>query len=305
MQGLNSYISYFQSFNLKTRVFISGLFVIIGAFFMGNFPASFFVKLYSKSRDWTLADFNQALKNDPSFANVFLVVSLLAYVIGFLAIILVYRLYFKSNIKKAIRPTGKLRIGRLILPGLIWFLLSLSVDLYQYFKSPELYSFYFDASTYLPLVLIGLILIPIQISFEELLFRNYILNGVSILAKNAWISILVSSIVFALMHSFNPEVTKYGFFNMMPFYFYFGLILALISYFDESLEIPLSLHFFNNLYTLLIVSMENSALNVRPLFYQLDVDILSMRWSFMLSVTIMFLVIAIVYQFKWPLKTKW
>lgn len=305
MQGLNSYISYFQSLNLKTRVFISGLFVIVGAFFMGNYPATFFVKLYSKPRNWSFADFSQALKNDPSFANVFLIVSLLAYVIGFLAIILVYRLYFKSNIKKAIRPAGKLRIGRLILPGLIWFILSLSVDLYQYFNSPELYSFYFDASTYLPLVLIGLILIPIQISFEELLFRNYILNGVSVLAKNAWVGILTSSIVFALMHSFNPEVTKYGFFNMMPFYFYFGLILALISYFDEGLEIPLSLHYFNNLYTLLIVSMESSALNVRPLFFQLEVDILSMRWAFMLSVTIMFIVIAIVYKFKWPLKTKW
>lgn len=305
MQGRNSYIAYFQSLNLKIKLFISGLFVIVGAFFMGNFPATFFVKMYSEPRNWSFADFTQALKDDPSLANIFLIVSLLAYVIGFLAIILVYRLYFRSTLNKAIRPASKLRIGRLILPGLIWFVFSLGVDLYQYYKSPELYDFYFNLSSYLPLVLIGLILIPIQTSFEELLFRNYILNGVSVLAKNAWVGVLTSSIVFALMHSFNPEVTKYGFFNMMPFYFYFGFILALISYFDEGLEIPLSLHYFNNLYTLLIVSMENSALNVRPLFFQLEVDILSMRWYFMLSVTLMFIIIALVYKFKWPLKTKW
>ena len=39
----------------------------------------------------------------------------------------------------------------------------------------------------------------------------------------------MTSVLFGLMHSFNPEVEEFGFFTMMPQYVAFGLIFGIIT----------------------------------------------------------------------------
>lgn len=301
----NRYISYFNQLQAKPKLWFGGLLITIGSLFLGSFPAQLFTKYYSQAKGWDLNTFRNEVTINAQLANVYLFFNLVPYLIAAIALVFVYKFYLRGNALLSIKPQRKIRLSKLLVPGLIWFAMSLSMDAYQIINHPELYTFSFELSTYIPLILIGLFILPIQTSFEEVLFRNYIQNGLSIYSKNAWVGLIISSVVFGLMHSFNPEISKYGFLNMMPFYMYFGFVLGLIAMWDESLEIPLSLHFFNNLYTLLVVSLEDSALKVRPLFVQSEVDILSTRWYFLLSVTIMFIIVAIIFKFKWPVKTKW
>jgi membrane protease YdiL (CAAX protease family) len=48
------------------------------------------------------------------------------------------------------------------------------------------------------------------------------MQGFAAMVKNRWFPLIMTSILFGLMHSFNPEVKEFGFFTMMPQYIAFG-----------------------------------------------------------------------------------
>jgi len=50
------------------------------------------------------------------------------------------------------------------------------------------------------LVVIGTILIPIQTSTEEYIFRGYLMQGFANLAKNKWFPLIMTSVIFGAMH---------------------------------------------------------------------------------------------------------
>ncbi|HEY9295299.1 MAG TPA: CPBP family intramembrane glutamic endopeptidase, partial [Phormidium sp.] len=79
------------------------------------------------------------------------------------------------------------------------------------------------------------------------------------------IPVLVSSLIFAVLHLGNPEV-KSSFFILAIFYFGLSLFLAIITVKDNSLELALGVHAANNLFTVLLVNPTNSALPAYSVF---------------------------------------
>ncbi|WGZ95443.1 MAG: type II CAAX endopeptidase family protein [Candidatus Thiothrix putei] len=96
---------------------------------------------------------------------------------------------------------------------------------------------------FLPL---ALLLIPIQTSAEELLFRGYFMQGLGLI-MNRWGVALVSSVLFALPHLLNPEVSDANLWIAFLPYWIIGLLLALITLRDGTLELALGVHASNNL----------------------------------------------------------
>ena len=47
------------------------------------------------------------------------------------------------------------------------------------------------------------------------------MQGIGILARNRWAPLLITSLIFGLMHYFNPEVSEYGAAVMLPQYIWF------------------------------------------------------------------------------------
>ena len=72
---------------------------------------------------------------------------------------------------------------------------------------------------------------------EELCFRGAIIGGMLREGRRPWTAILVSSMLFSLVH-FNPA--------QIPFAFVMGLVLGLIYVRTESLLLPIFIHVFNN-----------------------------------------------------------
>jgi membrane protease YdiL (CAAX protease family) len=58
------------------------------------------------------------------------------------------------------------------------------------------------------LLIIGTLLIPIQTSTEEYIFRGYLMQGWEFRNTNG--SLLMTSIIFGSVHFGNPEVSKLG-----------------------------------------------------------------------------------------------
>jgi membrane protease YdiL (CAAX protease family) len=126
--------------------------------------------------------------------------------------------------------------------------------------------FSFSLFSFLPYILIAIILIAFQIAAEEVLFRSYLLHGLTRLFRYRWLGILLQAILFGVSHGANPEVTSYGLLTTMPFYIGIGLLLGWFSFRSKGLEIALGLHFANNLYATSMVTFSESAIPSPAIF---------------------------------------
>lgn len=94
---------------------------------------------------------------------------------------------------------------------------------------------------------------------EELIFRGYILNNMMDSTKNRWIALAGSSVLFALLHSGNPNV--WSTWVPMTELFAAGFILGISYTFTKNLWFPTFFHFGWNFFQGLL-GFEISGINV-------------------------------------------
>ena len=167
-----------------------------------------------------------------------------------------------------------------------------------YFITPENYQLNFQLVPFLILAIIAIVLIPIQTSFEEYLFRGYLMQGLGLAVKNKWFPLLVTSVLFGIMHAANPEVEKLGPI-LMVYYIGTGLFLGIITLMDDGLELALGFHAANNLITVLLVTADWTALQTDSIF--IDASDPSTGYEILMPVFIVFPVFLIILskKYKW------
>ena len=111
----------------------------------------------------------------------------------------------------------------------------------------------FKPVPFLILFLISVVMIPLQTSAEELFFRGYLMQGFGVVFRNRWLPLITTSIIFGMLHIWNPEIDKLGV-NLIWYYIGTGLFLGVITLMDEGLELALGFHAANNLVTALLVT---------------------------------------------------
>ena len=123
----------------------------------------------------------------------------------------------------------------------------------HYYLSPEDYQWNFNLKSFIVLFLMVIVLVPIQTSFEEYMFRGYMMQGLGLAVKNRWVPLFVTSFLFGIVHMANPEVAKMGLIIMI-YYIGTGLFFGIITLMDEGLELALGLHAANNFFQALLVT---------------------------------------------------
>lgn len=195
--------------------------------------------------------------------NFFLL--LLGFAGGFLAIIFVVKLFHNLKLKQLITSRASIDWKRVGLSfGIIALLVSGSVIL-DYKLSPEDYQLNFQPQKFLVLALIGIIMVPIQTTFEELLFRGYLMQGFGTAFKSRAVALIVTSTLFGLMHIANPEVGKLGY-QALIVYIGTGFMLGIITLMDEGLELAIGFHAANNLVTALLLTADWTAFKTYSIF---------------------------------------
>ena len=122
------------------------------------------------------------------------------------------------------------------------------------------------------LSVISVLFIPVRASLEEILFRGYLMQGFAALVKNRWFPLMMTSILFGLLHGLNPEVKEFGFFTMMPQYIVFGLIFGIITILDDGIEAAMGAHAANNIFLCIMVTNESSALQTSAIYSQYNIN---------------------------------
>ena len=190
--------------------------------------------------------------------------AVLAINLGFLAIGLFVvlgwtKLVHPQSITSLTTSRKKIDWGRIFTSFFIWGTLTTIFTLVSvYYIAPEEYVNNFNATKFLILLPIAILLVPLQTSFEEYLFRGHMMQGLGIWAKNKWLPLLVTSVLFGLVHIANPEIGKIGYI-LLVYYIGTGFFLGIMTLMDEGLELALGFHAANNLFTALLVTADWTA----------------------------------------------
>jgi membrane protease YdiL (CAAX protease family) len=202
-------------------------------------------------------------------SNLYLFVILMMFVFGLLALLIVVKTIHGRSITSLITSRVKLDWKRYIFGFSFWFFISVAFLVIDYAVYPDHYIFNFKPLPFAILVIISFVLIPLQTSFEELLFRGYFMQGLGIWFKNAAVPLIITSVGFGLMHSFNPEVEKLGGLILI-YYIATGFLFGMITLMDEGTELALGMHAANNVVAAVFVSMNWAAFQTEALFKDLS-----------------------------------
>ena len=125
--------------------------------------------------------------------------------------------------------------------------------------------------SYAWLVLASLILIPIQTTSEELVFRGLLLQWVAKFTKNPIILAIIIGAIFGSLHFANPEMTDGWIIGLD--YLFTGFILTYVTTKTNSSEFAIGAHAANNMFISLFITSENSAFGGIPsMFLSEDVN---------------------------------
>jgi membrane protease YdiL (CAAX protease family) len=204
--------------------------------------------------------------------NLFLFLMLIPHVVGLFTLYLLIKLLHKRTFSETVNGTKKIRWRRIFTGFAVWFLLMFIYLAISCIIDPDNFIFQFDIRTFIPLFFIVILFIPLQTTFEELLFRGYLSQGIGAWTKNRWIVVVIPSILFGLMHLLNPEVSAYGVWETMPQYILFGFIFGVASVLDDGIELAMGMHAANNIFAL-FVTFEHSVLNTPAIFKQQSINL--------------------------------
>lgn len=168
------------------------------------------------------------------------------------------RFLHKRTIISLINAVSRMR-WKMLLKGVgLWFLILFIFTLPDLIFNPGSYNISFDPKSYGFLLVLCLLVFPIQASLEELVFRGYLMQGFSLLTKKPWVPLLVTTLLFGLMHVANAP-GNFGIAIMIDATI-IGLMLGIIALGDNGIETAMGIHIANNLYVALIFNSANSGL---------------------------------------------
>lgn len=232
-------------------------FLLIPILFFALMGYNFWVTI-SSPVDTTTA-MNQMIDMIGSTTTLFII--LLPLVLGFWILLVYGILALKLPATKQFTGRHKIDWSRIGFSFLIWSLVIVFSVLVEYFLAPDHFIVQFDFSTFWPFLIVALLMIPFQTSFEELMFRGHLTQSIGYFSKRRLLALIIPSVLFGLTHIANPEVEKLGY-GILAYYIGSGFFFAIMTLADEGIELALGTHAANNLIGALLISADWTAFNV-------------------------------------------
>ena len=156
--------------------YLIGIFVIFIATQIGSVP--FIIAIFSKS------GLDGASKIDESSmmtilenSNLTFFYLLLTFVFGFFGLVLVIKFLHNQSLLLLTTSRKKIDFKKIITSFLVACSIIVLTTFVSYIISPDDYIFNFELKPFLILCLVSILLIPFQTSWEEYIFRGYLMQG--------------------------------------------------------------------------------------------------------------------------------
>jgi hypothetical protein len=220
------------------------------------------------------------------------------FILAFLALVLLVKPLHERTTVTVINGGRRIRWGRIFFSALVWTAISALWLFYSMKTDPGSYILNNTSISLVTLAILALAMIPLQAGFEEILFRGYLMQGFAFFSHNRWLPIVVTSVLFGLMHGLNPEVKEYGFLTMMPQYVFFGLVFAVLTMMDDGIELAIGAHTANNAFLSIFITNKDSALQTPAMYEQLEYNPMQEFGGLVVMSLVFIAIMVIVYKWK-------
>jgi membrane protease YdiL (CAAX protease family) len=241
------------------------LVTIIGTlafWFAGYIPLLAFVAMESRrlgvSEDSLLGE---ALPPDID-RNLFLLLSLFPFAVAFGALWFFITRLHKKRLLSVMTGRSRFDWRRVFLGFAVWLVVLTAGN---FLILPPEVQYQFDPARFWPLLIIALLMIPIQTTFEEVFFRGYLMQGISLLAKNKIVPLIAVTLLFTAVHFANPEFNT-NYLTGILAYLSLSTLFGLTAVLDDGLEVPCGIHAANNLFLVLVLSPVDGSFTTYAVF---------------------------------------
>ncbi|AUC86534.1 CPBP family intramembrane metalloprotease domain-containing protein [Polaribacter sp. ALD11] len=228
--------------------------------------------------------------------NFFLFLMIFTFFMGLIFLFIGVKYIHKRSITSLVTSRDKVDWKRFFYGFFVWGILAVVMSYASILLAPENFTWNFNATPFFILVAISFLFLPFQTSLEELLFRGYFMQGIGILAKNRWVPLIITSVVFGLLHGANPEVAKLGQITMV-FYIGTGLFYGIVTLMDEGTEIAMGLHAINNITAAFFITTDWTVFQTDALY--IDTSEPSVTWEMFLPVFILYPLMLFLFSKKY------
>ncbi len=230
--------------------------------------------------------------------NTVFAFNLLQLAVGLFIVFGWTKIVHRQSITSLTTARKKIDFKRIGFSFAFWGLLTVILFAISFVLSPDDFVFNFKLRPFIILAIISLLLVPLQTSFEEYLFRGHMMQGLGLLAGNRLIPLIITSVLFGVMHMANPEVETLGY-GIMVYYIGTGFFLGIITLMDEGLELALGFHAANNLIGALLVTADWTVFQTDSIY--LDISKPELGWDVFVPVLVIYPLLTFIFakKYKW------
>ena len=167
---------------------------------------------------------------------------------------------FGRSSRTLLSATGDFRWRWLAIGSGAWLAITLAMVAVEQLLSPTTFTYTFELGRLPLMVAILFVVLPLQTSAEELLFRSLVPQSLAAAIRSRLVVALLSGLLFALPHLSNPEVGE-DFGWALLAYGALGAAWTAAVIRTGGIEVSIGAHLANNAFALLVVGYGNSALS--------------------------------------------
>jgi hypothetical protein len=272
---------------ILTTVLVAGIFLLNFVFYLITDPSE-------------MEAAYEMMKDIPSSLNLAINLIPFAFLLGLLFVLVKY--VHQRSILSLTTARRKVDYGRVFFAFMMIAVFTIVSFIVSYNIDASEIVYQFDFKKFSILFLVSIVLFPFQIGLEEYLFRGYFMQYIGVYVKNKWFPLILTSVLFGIAHSANPEVTNVGFWKMMIFYIGTGLLLGIMTLMDDGLELALGFHLGNNLLASLLVTADWTALQTDAIFKSTADPSMSIVGEILIPVLVVYPIMLLILSKKYGWK---
>jgi membrane protease YdiL (CAAX protease family) len=230
--------------------------------------------------------------------NLFLFLIIISFISGLLTLILGVKYIHRRTFKSLVTSRNLIDWKRFWFAFFTWGIIAIILTIVGIFMSPENYIWNFKPIPFFTLLAVSFLFLPFQTTFEELLFRGYLMQGIGTVVKNRWFPLIFTSVCFGLLHGANPEVEKLGAISMV-FYIGTGFFYGIITLMDEGTELALGLHAINNIIAAFFVTTNWTVFQTDALYVDISEPSVGFEMFFPVLILYPFLLYVFSSKYGW------
>ena len=274
------------------------MFILTTVLVAGIFLLNFVFYLITDPSDMEAA--YEMMKDIPSSLNLAINLIPFAFLLGLLFVLVKY--VHQRSILSLTTARRKVDYGRVFFAFMMIAVFTIVSFIVSYNIDASEIVYQFDFKKFSILFLVSIVLFPFQIGLEEYLFRGYFMQYIGVYVKNKWFPLILTSVLFGIAHSANPEVTNVGFWKMMIFYIGTGLLLGIMTLMDDGLELALGFHLGINLLASLLVTADWTALQTDAIFKSTAEPSMSIVGEILIPVLVVYPIMLLILSKKYGWK---